>query len=74
VSSRWPAQGVLAMCTGKAGRGGLGGMLAGLGRGDGALWIGGGETTTIGIVQREEGQRGGSGRLLPSPSMSHGLG
>jgi hypothetical protein len=34
-------------------------VLAGLGRGDGALWVGGGETTTVGIVQREEGQRGG---------------
>jgi hypothetical protein len=61
VSSRWPAQGVLATCTGKAGCGGLGGVLAGLGRGDGALWVGGGETTPVGNVQRAEGKRGGSG-------------
>jgi hypothetical protein len=59
VSSRWPAQGGLATCIGDARRGGLGGVLAGLGRGDGALWVGDGETTTVGIVQREEGQRGG---------------
>jgi hypothetical protein len=52
-------RGGLATCIGNAGRGGLGGMLAGLGHGNGALWVGGGETTTVGIVQREEGQRGG---------------
>jgi hypothetical protein len=39
-------------------------MLAGLGRGDGALWVGGGETTTVSIVQREEGQRGGVWAVL----------
>jgi hypothetical protein len=59
VSSRWPVQGVLATCTGKAGHGGLGGVLAGLGRGDGVLWVGVGEATTVGIVQGEEGQRWG---------------
>jgi hypothetical protein len=67
VSGRWPAQGGLAMCIGNAGRGGLGGVLAGLGRGNGALWVGGGETTTVGIVQREEGQRGG---VWPASSFS----
>jgi hypothetical protein len=53
------------MCTGKAGCGGLGGVLAGLGRGDGALWVGAGEVTPVGNVQRAEGKRGGSGRVLP---------
>jgi hypothetical protein len=52
-------QGVLAMCTGNTGRGGLARVLAGLGRGDGVLWVGVGEATMVGIVQREEGQRGG---------------
>jgi hypothetical protein len=66
MSSRWPAQGVLATCTGKAGHGGLGGVLAGFGRGDGALWVGGGELMPVGIVQREEGQRGeGPGGFPP---------
>jgi hypothetical protein len=74
VSSRWPVQGVLAMCTSKAGRGGLGGVLAGLGRGDEALWVGVGKTTPVGNEQRAEGEERGSGRFLPSPSMSHGLG
>jgi hypothetical protein len=59
VSSRWPAQGGLVTFIVDAGRGGLGGVLAGLGCGDGVLWVGGGEATTVGIVQREEGQRGG---------------
>jgi hypothetical protein len=59
VSSRWPAQGVLATCTGKAGRGGLGGMLAGLGRGDGALWAHVGELMPVGTVQRGRGRREG---------------
>jgi hypothetical protein len=59
VSSRWPAQGGLATCIGDAGRGGLRGALAGLGRGDGALWVGGGETTPVGNVQRAEGEREG---------------
>jgi hypothetical protein len=62
-------QGVLATCTGKAGHDGLGSVLAGLGRGDGVLWVGGGETMTVGIVQREEGHsEGGPGGfflLLP---------
>jgi hypothetical protein len=59
VSRRWPAQGGLARCIVDAGRGGLGGVLEGLGRGDGVLWVGGGEATTVGIVLREEGQREG---------------
>jgi hypothetical protein len=75
MPSRWPAQGGLATCIVDAGRGGLGGVLAGLGRGDGALWVGDGELMPVGNVQRAEGERErGSGRLLPSPSMSHGLG
>jgi hypothetical protein len=40
-------------------------VLAGLGRGDGALWVGVGETTPVGNVQRAEWKRGGSGRVLP---------
>jgi hypothetical protein len=59
MPSRWPAQGGLATCIGDAGRGGLGGMREGFGRGVGALWVGGGETTPVDIVQREEGQREG---------------
>jgi hypothetical protein len=34
-------------------------VLEGFGRGVGALWVGGGEATTVGVVQREEGQRRG---------------
>jgi hypothetical protein len=59
VSSRWPAQGVRATCVGDAGRGGLGGVLEGFGRGDGVLWEGGGEATMVGVVQEAAGQRGG---------------
>jgi hypothetical protein len=59
VSSRWPAQGVLATCIGDAGRGGLGGVLAGLGRGDRALWVHVGELMPVGNVQRAEGEREG---------------
>jgi hypothetical protein len=59
VSSGWPAQGGLAKCIVDAGRGGFGGVLEGFGRGDGVLWVGGGEATTVGVVQREEGQRRG---------------
>jgi hypothetical protein len=40
-------------------------VLAGLGRGDGALWVGVGEATPVGDLQRAEGKRGGSGRVLP---------
>jgi hypothetical protein len=59
VSSRSAVQGGLATCIGDARRGGLGGVLEGFGRGDGVLWVGGGEVTTVGVVQREEGQRRG---------------
>jgi hypothetical protein len=52
-------RGGLATCIVDAGRGGLGGVLEGFGRGVGALWVGGGKATTVGIVQREEGQREG---------------
>jgi hypothetical protein len=53
------------MCIGDAGRGGLGRVLAGFGLGIGALWAGVGEITPVGIVQRAEGKRGGSGRFPP---------
>jgi hypothetical protein len=59
VARRWPVRGVLATCIGDAGHGGLGGVLAGLGRGDGALWVGAGETTPVGNMQRAEGEREG---------------
>jgi hypothetical protein len=59
VARRWPAQGVLVTCVGDAGHGGLARMLAGLGRGDGVLWVGAGEATTVGVVQGAAGQRGG---------------
>jgi hypothetical protein len=63
LSRRWPVRGGLAMCIGDAGRGGLGSVLAGFGLGVGALWAGVGEITLVGIVQRAEGKRGGSGRF-----------
>jgi hypothetical protein len=65
VARRWPAQGVLATCIGDAGRGSLARVLAGLGRGDGVLWVGAGEATTVGVVQGAAGQRAGSGCVLP---------
>jgi hypothetical protein len=49
--------GGLATCIGDAGRGGLGGVLAGLGRGDGALWVHVGELMPVGNMQRAEGER-----------------
>jgi hypothetical protein len=56
---------VLATCTGKAGHGGLARVLAGFCLGDGVLWVGSGEVTAVGSLQRGRGQRGGSGRRLP---------
>jgi hypothetical protein len=53
------------MCTGKAGCGGLGGVLAGCCLGVGVLWACSGELTPVGVVQRAEGKKGGSGRVLP---------
>jgi hypothetical protein len=44
---------------GKAGRGGLGGVLAGCCLGVGALWACSGELTPVGIVQRAEGKERG---------------
>jgi hypothetical protein len=44
----------------KAGRCGFRRVLAGLGRGDGALWVGAGEVTTVDNVQRAEGEERGS--------------
>jgi hypothetical protein len=58
--------GCLATCTGKAGCGGLGGVLEGFGRGVGALWAGVGELTPVGSWQGGRGaRRGGSGCFLP---------
>jgi hypothetical protein len=65
MARRWPVRGVLATCNGNTGCGGLGGVLAGCCLGVGALWAGVGEITPVGIVQRAEGKRGGSGRVLP---------
>jgi hypothetical protein len=68
--------GALAMCKGHTGRGGLGGVLAGLGRGDGVLWVGAGEATLVGSLQRgrgtEKGGPGGFFLLLPSLTASVG--
>jgi hypothetical protein len=69
------AGGVRAMGIGDARRCGFGCVLAGLGRSDGALWVGCGELTLVGVVQREERQRGGgSGCFSSLSSLSHGLG
>jgi hypothetical protein len=54
----------LAACASKARCCGFGCVLAGLGRGNGALWVGAGEVTTVGNEQRAEGEEGGSGRVL----------
>jgi hypothetical protein len=59
--------GALATCVGDAGRGGLACVLAGLGRGDGVLWVGAGEVPLVGVVQREERQRGGVRACSSSP-------
>jgi hypothetical protein len=42
----------------KARRGGLARVLAGFCLGNGVLWVGCGELTLVGVVQREERQRG----------------
>jgi hypothetical protein len=57
----------LAACASKAGRCGFGRVLAGLGRGDGALWVGAGEVTAVGNVQRAEGEERGSWARSSSP-------
>jgi hypothetical protein len=59
MARRWPVQGGLATCTGKAEHGGLGRVLAGFGLGVGALWALVGEVTPVGIVQRAEGEERG---------------
>jgi hypothetical protein len=66
VARRWPERGVLAMCASKAGHCGFGRVLAGLGRGNGALWVGAGKVTTVGNVQRAEGEERGSWAGSPS--------
>jgi hypothetical protein len=53
---------------------GFGRVLAGLGRGDGALWVGCGELTLVGSLQRGRGRGEGVRARSPFPSMSHGLG
>jgi hypothetical protein len=40
-------------------------VLEGFGRGDGVLWVGAGEVTTVGNVQRAEGEERGSWAFLP---------
>jgi hypothetical protein len=67
--------GALVVCKGHAGHGGLGGVLEGCCLGGGVLWVGAGEVAMVGDVQGAEGEeRGGPGRVLPLPSLSHGLG
>jgi hypothetical protein len=57
--------GVWRRAMGKAGRGGLGSVLAGCGLGIGALWAGVGEFTPVGIVQRGRGKREGVRAFSP---------
>jgi hypothetical protein len=61
--------GALATCKGHAGHGGLGGVLEGLGRGDGVLCVGAGEATQVGNVQRAEGEERGSWARSSSPPL-----
>jgi hypothetical protein len=42
-------------------------VLAGLGRGDGALWVGAGEVSLVGNEQRAEGEERGSWACSSSP-------
>jgi hypothetical protein len=66
--AQWVAgAGALAVCKGHAGHDGLARVLEGFGLGGGVLWVGSGEATTVGGLQREEGQRGGV-RLRSSSS------
>jgi hypothetical protein len=51
---------VLATCTGEAGHDGLARVLAGFCLGDGVLWVGSGEVTAVGDVQRAEEEERGS--------------
>jgi hypothetical protein len=50
---------VLATCTGEAGHGGLARVLAGFCLGDGVLWVGSGEVTAVGNLQRGRGTERG---------------
>jgi hypothetical protein len=51
---------MLAMCTGDTGLDGLACVLGGCCLGRGVLWVGAGEGTVVGSLQREERQRGGA--------------
>jgi hypothetical protein len=63
------------MCTGDTGLGGLARVLEGLGLGGGVLWVGSGEVTMVGDVQRaEEEERGVLGAVFLFSSLSHGSG
>jgi hypothetical protein len=67
--------GALAVCKGHAGHGGLGGVLEGCCLGDGVLWVGSGEVTAVGNLQRGRRRReGGPGSVFLFSSLSHGSG
>jgi hypothetical protein len=66
--------GVWRRAKGKAGRGGLGSMLAGCGLGVGALWACSGELTLVGSWQGGRGARRGGPAVSSLSSMSHGPG
>jgi hypothetical protein len=54
------------MCTGNTGRDGLARVLEGFGLGGGAMWVGAGEATLVGNLQRGRGtERGGPGGVFP---------
>jgi hypothetical protein len=57
---------VLATCTGDTGLDGLARVLEGFGLGDGVLWVGSGEVTVVGDVQRAEEEERGSWALSSS--------
>jgi hypothetical protein len=65
VARRWPERGPWRHATSNTRRGGLARVLAGLGRGDGALWVGCGELPLVSVVRREERHRGGVRAVLP---------
>jgi hypothetical protein len=65
ASSSSPVRGPWRRATSNTGRGGLARVLAGFCLGDGVLWVGCGELTLVGVVQREERQRGGFRAVLP---------
>jgi hypothetical protein len=60
---------VLATCTGDTGLDGLARVLEGFGLGDGVLWVGSGEVTAVGSLQR--GRRRGDWVRAVSSVSSH---